>query len=60
MFKAMLRQEIGWYDRKENGVGALCAKLSGEAALVQGVSEIILTAIYSTTFSRKDNSSRYL
>ncbi|KAK9877120.1 hypothetical protein WA026_016866 [Henosepilachna vigintioctopunctata] len=36
LFKAMLRQEIGWYDRKENGVGALCAKLSGEAALVQG------------------------
>lgn len=36
MFKAMLKQEIGWYDRKENGVGALCARLSGEAALVQG------------------------
>ncbi|XP_044766756.1 ATP-dependent translocase ABCB1 [Coccinella septempunctata] len=36
MFKAMLKQEIGWYDRKENGVGALCAKLAGEAALVQG------------------------
>ncbi|KAK9877122.1 hypothetical protein WA026_016868 [Henosepilachna vigintioctopunctata] len=36
LFKAMLRQEEGWYDRKENGVGALCAKLSGEAALVQG------------------------
>lgn len=38
MFKAMLKQEIGWYDRKDNGVGALCARLSGEAALVQGVS----------------------
>lgn len=37
MFIAMLRQEIGWFDRKENGVGALCAKLSGEAAQVQGV-----------------------
>lgn len=38
MFMAMLRQEMGWYDRKENGVGALCARLSGEAAQVQGVS----------------------
>lgn len=37
MFEAMLRQEIGWFDRKENGVGSLCAKLSGEAASVQGV-----------------------
>ncbi|XP_045464597.1 ATP-dependent translocase ABCB1 [Harmonia axyridis] len=36
MFKAMLKQEVGWYDRKENGVGALSARLSGEAALVQG------------------------
>lgn len=38
MFDAMLKQEIGWFDIKENGVGALCAKLSGEAAMVQGVS----------------------
>lgn len=37
MFSAMLKQEIGWFDLKENGVGALCAKLSGEAASVQGV-----------------------
>lgn len=37
MFISMLRQEIGWFDRKENGVGALCARLSGEAAQVQGV-----------------------
>lgn len=36
MFGAMLKQEIGWYDRKENGVGALCAKLSSEAANIQG------------------------
>ncbi|CAG9761759.1 unnamed protein product [Ceutorhynchus assimilis] len=36
MFASMLKQEIGWFDRKENGVGALCAKLSGDAASVQG------------------------
>ncbi|XP_044258218.1 ATP-dependent translocase ABCB1 [Tribolium madens] len=35
-FKAMLKQEMGWYDRKDNGVGALTARLSGEAAHVQG------------------------
>jgi hypothetical protein len=34
----MLSQEMAWFDRKDNGVGALCAKLSGEAASVQGVS----------------------
>lgn len=37
MFISMLQQEMGWFDRKENGVGALCARLSGEAAQVQGV-----------------------
>lgn len=37
MFCAMLKQEMGWFDLKENGVGALCAKLSGEAASIQGV-----------------------
>lgn len=38
MFEVMLRQEIGWYDRKENGVGAICAKLAAEATDVQGAS----------------------
>lgn len=38
MFEAMLVQEIAWYDNKENGVGSLCARLSTEAANVQGVS----------------------
>ncbi|XP_060520775.1 ATP-dependent translocase ABCB1-like isoform X2 [Cylas formicarius] len=35
-FEAMLKQEMAWFDRKENGVGALCAQLSGDAASVQG------------------------
>lgn len=52
MFGAMLRQEIGWYDLKENGVGALCGKLSGEASSVQGVSVLtvsrrVKTRLYS-------------
>merc|ERR1719422_884331 len=35
-FEAMLRQEIGWYDMVENNTGSLCARLSGDAAKVQG------------------------
>ncbi|KAL3285372.1 hypothetical protein HHI36_019479 [Cryptolaemus montrouzieri] len=48
LFAAMLKQEIGWYDRKENGVGALCAKLSAEAALVQGATGQRLGTIFSS------------
>ncbi|XP_031781202.1 ATP-dependent translocase ABCB1 isoform X2 [Nasonia vitripennis] len=36
LFEAMLRQEVGWYDEPSNGTGALCSKLSTEAAAVQG------------------------
>ncbi|KRT85664.1 AAA protein [Oryctes borbonicus] len=36
MFETVLRQEVGWFDRKENGVGAICAKLSTDAANIQG------------------------
>ncbi|KAF5272756.1 hypothetical protein FQA39_LY07783 [Lamprigera yunnana] len=36
MFKSLLTQEMGYFDDKENGVGSLCAKLSSEAAGVQG------------------------
>lgn len=38
-FSVMLRQEIGWFDEERNRVGTLCARLSGDAASVQGVSE---------------------
>lgn len=38
MFESVLRQEVAWFDRKENGVGAICAKLSTDAANIQGVS----------------------
>lgn len=29
-------QEIGYFDRESNTVGAMCARLSGDAAEVQG------------------------
>lgn len=45
MFLAMLQQDMSWFDRKDNGVGALCAKLSGEAASVQGVFLLILICL---------------
>lgn len=40
MFAQILRQEVAYFDDKANSTGALCAKLSGEAAHVQGVSSI--------------------
>jgi ATP-binding cassette subfamily B (MDR/TAP) protein 1 len=39
-FSAMLQQEMGWYDENKNSVGTLCARLSGDAASVQGVSVV--------------------
>jgi ABC-type multidrug transport system fused ATPase/permease subunit len=36
-FEAMLRQEMGWFDHPTNNTGALCARLSADAAAIQGV-----------------------
>ena len=36
-FKAMLSQDIGFFDKQENNVGILCAKLATEASTVQSV-----------------------
>ncbi|XP_073952681.1 multidrug resistance protein homolog 49-like [Choristoneura fumiferana] len=35
-FSSLLRQEIGYFDKESNTVGALCSRLSGDAAEVQG------------------------
>ncbi|XP_037940049.1 multidrug resistance protein homolog 65-like, partial [Teleopsis dalmanni] len=35
-FKSIMIQEIGWFDEEKNSVGALSARLSGDAAGVQG------------------------
>ena len=40
-FKAMLRQEIGWYDEERNSTGALTTRLASDAGQVQGVSLLI-------------------
>jgi ABC-type multidrug transport system fused ATPase/permease subunit len=41
MFEAMVRQEVAWFDKKSNSSGSLCARLSGDASSVQGVSNCI-------------------
>ena len=39
-FEAMLRQEMVWFDHPSNNTGALCSRLSADAAAIQGVSGI--------------------
>ncbi|XP_023032967.1 ATP-dependent translocase ABCB1 [Drosophila willistoni] len=36
LFETMLRQEVAWFDDRANGTGSLCARLSGDAAAIQG------------------------
>jgi ABC-type multidrug transport system fused ATPase/permease subunit len=36
-FRALLRQEMGFFDRKENAVGSLSTRLATEATLVKGI-----------------------
>ncbi|XP_034163847.2 ATP-dependent translocase ABCB1 isoform X1 [Pangasianodon hypophthalmus] len=38
VFKAILRQEIGWFDDHNNAVGVLTTKLATDASLVKGAS----------------------
>lgn len=35
-FDSMMRQEMSWFDDSKNAVGALCARLAGDCASVQG------------------------
>ena len=61
-FQAMLRQEMGWYDKKENNTGALCARLSTSAEavssatggkigqVVSGISILVLSSALSITY----------
>lgn len=49
MFKAILRQELGWFDKKENSVGAICARLSTDATHIQGVSIYFTSKIKNKT-----------
>nr|KAG5714212.1 hypothetical protein BaRGS_018429 [Batillaria attramentaria] len=45
-FRAMMHQEIAWYDEKENSTGALTTRLATDASQVQGATGVRLgTAI---------------
>ena len=37
-FRAMLRQEMSWFDKKSNSTGALTSRLATDASEVKGVS----------------------
>ncbi len=50
-FKAMLRQEISWFDDEKNSTGALTTRLAHDAAQVQGVSLTHCVCVYSTLAS---------
>lgn len=41
-FTSMLSQEMAWFDDDKNSTGALCTRLSGDCAKVQGVSSPLL------------------
>ncbi|XP_061918777.1 phosphatidylcholine translocator ABCB4-like isoform X3 [Entelurus aequoreus] len=44
-FKAMLRQDLGWFDNPNNSVGALSTRLASDTAQVQGVTGLRLAAV---------------
>ncbi|KAK5862309.1 hypothetical protein PBY51_017719 [Eleginops maclovinus] len=39
-FKAMMRQDLGWFDEPKNSVGALTTRLATDAAQVQGATGV--------------------
>ena len=48
-FKAMLRQEIGWFDEERNSSGALTIQLADDAAKIQGATGIRLGTLLEST-----------
>ena len=52
IFQALLRQEIDYFDKPENSVGALCTRLSTEASAVQGVSNYMMDCSFAIIFSK--------
>ncbi|KAF4526587.1 hypothetical protein B566_EDAN006401 [Ephemera danica] len=47
-FAAILRQEVAWFDDQYNSTGALCARLAGDAASVQGATGTRVGTIIQT------------
>ncbi|XP_028280398.1 ATP-dependent translocase ABCB1 [Parambassis ranga] len=44
-FKAMMRQDLGWFDEPKNSVGALTTRLATDAAQVQGASGVRMATL---------------
>ncbi|XP_061633407.1 ATP-dependent translocase ABCB1-like isoform X1 [Phyllopteryx taeniolatus] len=44
-FKAMMRQDLGWFDDHKNSVGALTTRLATDAAQVQGATGVRLATL---------------
>ncbi|XP_062395061.1 ATP-binding cassette, sub-family B (MDR/TAP), member 4 [Sardina pilchardus] len=44
-FKAMMRQDLGWYDDTKNSVGALTTRLATDTAQVQGATGLRLATL---------------
>uniref|UniRef100_A0A672J3I9 ATP-binding cassette, sub-family B (MDR/TAP), member 4 n=1 Tax=Salarias fasciatus TaxID=181472 RepID=A0A672J3I9_SALFA len=44
-FKAMMRQDLGWFDDPKNSVGALTTRLATDAAQVQGAAGVRLATL---------------
>lgn len=50
-FKAMLRQEIGWFDEDRNSTGTLTTRLADDAAKVQGATGTRLGTLLEVSVS---------
>ena len=49
-FASMLKQEMAWFDNPKNNTGALCSRLSADAAAIQGVSLFYSTLLIRIQF----------
>lgn len=50
-FAAMLQQECAWYDDKNNSPGALLARITDDAADLEGVLDSTLSDIIHSVFA---------
>ncbi|XP_062840207.1 ATP-binding cassette sub-family B member 5 isoform X1 [Anolis carolinensis] len=50
-FKALLQQEIGWFDDHNNGIGVLLTRLATDASQVKGATGSRLSFIIATAFT---------
>ena len=59
-FKAMLRQEMAWFDRKANSTGALLTMLAFDTATVKGVSSFKMWFTVHLEYNTVSGDRQYL